>query len=203
MSQENDSRAIEPEEKKVESTEKSQKEEKLVPQKAYEEVTSDMHKYKAQTRELKAALNEYEAKLRSIEEEKLMEQERWKELYEKQKQEREELEIQARSEKEAFRRNVKMSALKSELGPGLKDQYLVHADIDSIEFNEDGTVNTDSLLNAANRFRQEHSLLIPKNENNNFTSAAPKSTSSDGPVDLSKLSLKEKIELMKKIDSNQ
>lgn len=200
MSQEQDSSAVKQDKEEVASTES--KEPKLVPEKAYLEKSRDMHKFKTEARQLKEQLAQYEAESKAREEAALMEENRWKELFEKEKQEKEVLSQQAQKEKEAFLKSVKLSALKSELGNGVKDQYLSFANVESIEFNEDGTVNKDSLLNVANGFRQDHSALIPNTDNANMTSTAPK-INEGGPVDLSKLSLDEKIALMKQLDEKQ
>ena len=53
-----------------------------------------------------------------------------------------------------------MNALKSELGGSIKDTYLVHADLEGISFKDDGSVDSESLLEVANKFRQEHGQLI-------------------------------------------
>jgi len=146
--------------------------EQFVGRKAYEEVTRDMHKYKSRMKDAEAAQTEYEAKLKAIEEQGMAEKEQWKELYEKQKEETEKERRERQSKELAYSRSVKMSALKSELG-NVRDEYLVHADINSIEFKEDGSVDPDTLSVVANDFREKHSVLIPQSQQNNITSFAP------------------------------
>lgn len=135
--------------------------EEFVSKKAYEEVSRDMHRYKQTAKEAAAAKSEYEAKLKALEEEKLREANQYKELYEREKQEREALAKKAQDERSAYITAVKKSALKSELGGTIKDAYLVHANVSAIELNEDGSINQESLLKVANEFRQNHGELLP------------------------------------------
>ena len=125
--------------------ESSQKQDEFVKRQAYEEVASDMIKYKHQRKELQARVNEYEAKIKAIEENKLVEEKRFQELYEREKQAREQAEAARNKEKDLYIRSVKMSALKSELGGNVKDEYLQFASIDSIEVSEDGLLSSESL----------------------------------------------------------
>ena len=106
----------------------STEEQKFVPATAYKEVSSDMHKFKNRYREAEAKATELEQRLKSIEEEKLKEQQRFEELYEREKAERERVEQEKNKEKELYLRSVKLSALKSELGGKVKDEYLSFAD---------------------------------------------------------------------------
>lgn len=174
----------------------------VVAKKAYEDVSKDMHKYKSKTKELEAALNEYQVKLKTIEEEKLVEEKRYKELYEKRT---EELEAQKRAAKERenqYLKSLKMVELKKELGVNIKDQYLVHANVDAIEFNEDGTLNRDSLVTVANAFRQEHGQLIPKSENVNITGHGASNGEVTPPKSLEQMSMAEKIAMLKQLKPN-
>lgn len=174
----------------------------VVAKKAYEDVSKDMHKYKSKAKELEAALTEYQVKLKSIEEEKLVEEKRFKELYEKRT---EELEAQKRAAKERenqYLKSLKMVELKKELGANIKDQYLIHANIDAIEFNEDGTLNRDSLVTVANKFRQEHGELIPKSSNVNITGHAASNGEVTPPKTLEQMSMAEKIALLKQLKPN-
>lgn len=150
---------------KVESAE-------FVSKKAYEDVSKDMHKYKSKLKELEATVNEYQTKFKSVEEEKLAEQNRYKELYEKKTQELEAEKSRTVEQQNKYLRSLKVVELKRELGGTVKDEYLVHADVNGIEFNEDGTLNRETLVTVANKFRQQHGALIPKSENTNITGHA-------------------------------
>lgn len=58
-----------------------------------------------------------------------------------------------------------------ELGD-IDPKYLSHADLDSIEVLEDGTLNSESVAAAANKFRKENPLLIPSDDAGNITDTA-------------------------------
>lgn len=168
----------------------------VVKREAYEGVTKDLHKFKAKAREEAAARAELEVKLKAYEEEKLKEEAKWKELYEKRNQEIESVKQQVQQEKQNYLKTVKMAALKAELG-GVKETYLVHADLSSIEFNDDGSLNPESVRSVANKFREEHSMLIPSSGNTTITNPAP-STQTVQPKKLGDLSIQEKLALLKK-----
>lgn len=167
----------------------------VVKREAYEGVTKDLHKFKQRAKEESALRAELEVRLKAIEEEKLKEQANWKELYEKRNQEVEQIRNEVTTEKERYLKSVKMAALKSELGGKVKDTYLVHADINSISFNEDGSLNPESVQAVANSFREEHSSLIPSDNNTSITNPAPASTTVKNRS-LSDLSVQEKLALL-------
>lgn len=182
-------------------TEGTQTEGEFVPKRAYEEVSRDMHRYKQSAREAAAAKAEYEAKLKALEEEKLREKQEWKELYEREKQEAEVAKRKAREEREAYLTAVKKSALKNELGGRIKDVYLTHANIGSIEINEDGTINQESLLRVANDFRKNHGELIPPASTPEPTAtAAPTGrTVATGEKTIDQMSYSEKIAALRNL----
>lgn len=177
----------------------SQEQDQYVARKAYEEVTTDMHKFKQRFKDAAAKLNEYEAKLKAIEEDKLKEQSRWQELYEKEKMERERAENVRRQERELYLQSVKLSALKNELGGKIRDEYLRLANIDQIEINEDGLLSSESILAVANQFRKEHPSLIPSNESAQITGQAPVGNSTSvyaANKSVNDMTLEEKIALL-------
>jgi hypothetical protein len=176
----------------------SKSQEDFVSKKAYEEVTKDMHKFKSRYKEASAAKAEYEAKLKAIEEEKLKEQENYKALSEKYQQELEELKHSVQTEKQRNEEIIRKNALKQELGGLVKDQYLSLIDLNEIEINENGLPDKDSLLAVANKFREEHGVLIQSTKGGNPTSAPP---SADGvrhqEKTLDQMSVEEKLQYLK------
>lgn len=183
----------------ADSVSKQEADMKVVPKTAYEDVSKDMHKYKSKAKELEAALNEYQVKLKSIEEQKLMEEQRYKELYEKRTAELEAEKTKAREDQTKYLKSLKMVELKKELGANVRDEYLVHADISSIEFNEDGSLNKDSLVTVANRFRQEHGTLIPNSGNVNITGHAASNGAVSPPKSIKEMTMAEKIAELNKL----
>lgn len=184
----------------VESASQEAKDE-FVRRQAYEEVSNDMHKFKQRAKEAAAKASEYEAKLKAIEEDRLKQQEEWQTLYEKERQQREELQVSVQQEKENYLRSVKLAALKSELGGKIKDIYLNHARLDEIEFDESGALSPESVTAVANKFREEHSVLIPSETNNQITNQAPMSAGTHAPKEktLAEMSFEEKSALLKNL----
>lgn len=181
-----------------ESVDPKDEKDQFVKRSAYEEVTSDMHKYKQAAKDSKAKINEYESKMKALEESKMQEEAKWKELYEKRDKELQEVRQSAESEKSRYLRSVKLNALKQELGGKIKDDYLNHADLNSIEFKDDGSLSPESIQKVANKFREEHSILIPPVNVNSITNTPPANgqTVSSNEKKLSDLSQAEKIALL-------
>lgn len=144
-------------------------EEAFVSKKAYEDVSSDMHKFKSKSKDAEARANELEAQLKAVHEEKMAENNQWKELAENRAEELENFKQEQDSKRDRYINVAKKSALKSQLGD-IRDEYLAHADIASITINDDGTVNSDSVHQVANSFREKHAVLIPKAVENTSTS---------------------------------
>lgn len=171
---------------------------------AYEEVSKDMHKFKSKAKDAEARIAEYEAKLKTIEEQKLKDEKRYQELYEREKQERERAEGVRKKDRELYLRGLKMSALKAELG-NIKDVYLNHAALNEIEVNEDGSLSSESVREVANKFRQEHPQLIPMEASGNITNfASPTSfNSSSKAKTLQDMSFEEKAVYLKQLKNKK
>lgn len=174
-------------------------EDKFVSRTAYEEVSKDMHKYKSTNKELQARLNEMEARIKQAEEAKLEEQQRYEELYKREKEKAQELENNLKQTNEHYVRSVKMTALMRELGE-IKPKYLQHADLDSIEVREDGSISSESVTKVANKFREENPELVPSQNAGSITDhdASRDTIQSKDPVDLSKVSKTELRDILSK-----
>lgn len=169
-----------------------QEAEQYVPRKSYEEVVKDLHKFKSRWKETEAKISEYDAKLKAHEEEKLKEQQKWKELYDRAKKEKEQTLQERQREKELYFNAVKKSALKSELGGKIKDVYLSHANVQAIELTEDGEINPESLRTVANQFRQDFPELIPASGSSNITGRAPQDAAPKTEKTVAEMTLQEK-----------
>lgn len=176
----------------------SASEEQYVSKNAYEGVTKDMHKYKSKLKEREAYIAELEAQTRAAEEAALAEKQQYKELFEKRDAEFERLKQEREDERRAYLEGVKRQALKQELG-NIKDEYLVHADLSSIQFSDDGrTISRESIQDVANSFREKYPELIPvKNVKQPTGTAAPTDVSVSGDLKpLSQMNYEEKRALM-------
>ena len=144
----------------------------FVKRSAYEEVSKDMHKYKASYKEIAAEKARLEAELKSREEAKLAEQSRFEELYQREKEEKAKLEQTLRQNQEHLINSVKKTALLRELGD-MDPKYLQHANLESIEVRDDGTLSSESVVAVANKFREENPALVPSNNAGTITDSAP------------------------------
>ena len=180
-------------------------ESKFVSDKAYKEVSSDMHKYKSGLKEERARTAELEAKLSAIEENQMKEQKRYEELYEREKAERVKEQTERNKEKELYVRSIKVSALKDVLGGKVKDEYLSFANVDSIELKEDGTLSSESVQSVANTFRQAHPGLIAKDSAVNITGTAPANgvSTEQPPTTLGNMSTEQKIAQLEEMKRNR
>lgn len=137
-----------------------QKEESFVSKEAYTNVSNDMHKYKSKSRELEARLAELEAEAEAERNQALEEQGKFKELYEKERAQREEL-LQATTarEKEIIN-NEKRRAVINKLGGLQHPDFASHINTDSIEVDEQGNFVPESLEAEVDRIRVNYSSII-------------------------------------------
>lgn len=153
-----------------------QEEDKFVAKSAYEEVSKDMHRYKSAAKEAAAKAAELEARMKSIEEAKLVEEKRYEELYSKERDAREKAEQALKNTNEHYMKSVKMTALVRELGGNIKTKYLQHAALDEIIVHDDGSLSSESVTKVANKFRQENPELVPAQNAGNINDVAPGNT---------------------------
>ena len=169
--------------------------------KAYKKVSEDMHKYKAEKKEMAMELARLKADLEAQQKAKLEEQNRFEELYRKAEQEKNNLLQERQQEKQLFVDAVKKSALKTELGGNIKDQYLNLADFSSIEVREDGSLDSETVREAANKFRQDHPALVPSSASGSINSIAPpvNPAISNQPKSINEMTKEEKIAALLKM----
>jgi hypothetical protein len=165
MSDENNSGSAAPQE----NSESQESKQDFVPAKAYEEVSRDMHKYKNAQKEKDAEINALKAQLKAQEEAKLQENQQWEEIAKRREAELEEAKTKYSQQSSRFNQAIKRTALRQELGGKVKEEYLQFANLDAIQMDEDGVVDSESLRNAANEFRKEHGQLIPQDQKEEIT----------------------------------
>lgn len=132
----------------------------FVPKPAFVEVTADMHKYKSKLKETEAKLNQKTEEVESLNRERMEAEKQYKELYEKERDDKVKALEQIKVERKNFLDSHKINYLLQELGGVSKTEYIKHANLNAIEVNEDGTIDQKSLKKEADRFRQEHSVLL-------------------------------------------
>jgi hypothetical protein len=155
-----------PVESKEEESQKTT-EEKSVDYSTHRKLLDEKKKEKARVKEL-------EAKLAEIEEGKLEEEKRYKELFEKRDSELKELQKTLEESKKSKVQRDKLDAFNKAVG-GLKNEsYSKLVDLDKIII-EDGVVNEASLVDYATEFKKKHPELIDsKPAPSQLPSEAPK-----------------------------
>jgi hypothetical protein len=174
--------------------------EKFVSRSAYEEVSKDMHKYKTKVKDTEAKVSEYEAKLKAIEEAKLLDEKRFEELYQKEKERAMRAEDALKTTNDHYMRSVKMTALMRELGGNIKAKYLIHADLNAIVVHDDGTLSSESVTAVANKFRQENPELVPAQNvgNINDVDATSQASNTTKPINLDNMKADDLRDLLAK-----
>jgi transcription termination factor NusB len=108
-----------------------------------EEFKQDLYKWKSQAREKDAKLQELQGKIKSLEEKQLAEKEDYKSLYERVKQEKEELHNKLNQTGETFVNTQKMSKVKEfALQQGIRKEALDDLDMLDLEDIIVETTNT-------------------------------------------------------------
>ncbi len=174
--------------------ESTQEEPKVVPAKAFEEVTRDMHKNKQKAKELAAEVNQLRTQLKAQEELKMQENDQWKEIAARREAELEDLRKESEQKSSRFQSAVKRSALKQELGGKIKEEYLSFADLSQVRMDENGIVDMESLRNVANEFRKQHGQLIPQTPEQEITGHASTVNEISSVVDIKKMTSQQLVE---------
>jgi len=143
-----------------ESTDKE--ESKFVPVDAYNSLQAKASSEAQARKELEARLAQLEADRKANEEEELRQRQEFEKLWKKEKEEKEALAKRFQQNDQLYKDSIKKSHLKEALGGKIKDQYLDFADISKIELDERGLPTVESLKMVEEKFREEHSQLIPK-----------------------------------------
>lgn len=165
MSEESKSGSAAPQE----NGESQESKQDFVPAKAYEEVSRDMHKYKNAQKEKDAEINALKAQLKAQEEAKLQENQQWEEIAKRREAELEEAKTKYSQQSSRFNQAIKRTALRQELGGKIREEYLQFANLDAIQMDENGVIDSESLHNAANEFRKQHGQLIPQDQKEEIT----------------------------------
>lgn len=151
-----------------------EKKEEFVSKKAYEDVKSDMFKFKTQMKEQEALLNQMRADKDLIENEKLAEQGKWEEIAQKSKLELDTMRSERNVENEKFINFHKKNSVLQEIGGFKKTEYSNFINVDNIELNDDGSVNGESMKVESDRIRQNYAELLNNSSSNKLPNEAPR-----------------------------
>ncbi len=111
-------------------------------------------------RDLQTRLDAVQAEREEADRTRLAEQARFKELYETEKKKASDLDARIKEMTQGQIEARKREAIKAELGGVRKDDYLKFADLSAVQVNDDGSVDTESVRAAANKFREAYPELV-------------------------------------------
>ena len=141
-------------------TPKNQENQEFVPKKSYEEVRSDMHKYKSELKKIQAQLSQREADDKAREKAALEEKQEWEKLYKAEKEEKEKI-LQAKNQSETkVQQTIKKAAVIQALGGFKNPTYASFIDTEAIKLDENGNVDSETLQAEVDRVRQTHPELL-------------------------------------------
>jgi hypothetical protein len=135
-------------------------ESKYVPVDAYKRIQADLKKWKDRARENESKVNAWEAEKSQQADQKAIEEKRFQEVLEKQKAENEALKSQLGEYESSWQKAQKYNAVAQFLGNDFDSKYADLIDFNSIEVEEDGSVNVETAKQTAERFKQEHPRLF-------------------------------------------
>lgn len=140
---------------------------------SYKKLLDQRKKDQARARQAEQELTELKAKAEADEAARLVEQNRYKELYEAEKKKREDTESRISQMTQSQITSAKRAELDRQLGGVKKAEYLSFADLNAIQMNEDGTVEAESVKAVANKFRETHPDLLPTKTGATLPNGAP------------------------------
>lgn len=152
---------------------------------------------RARVRELEAERATMQAEREQAEADRLAEQNKYKELYEKEVKAKKDLESKLSDMTTSQITKEKKLALDKALGGIKKSEYLGFADLASVQMNDDGTVDMESVATAANKFRESYPELVPTKQTGRIDTGAPRDAAPKQPRKLSELSVKEMAKLLR------
>ena len=149
------------EETKEPTTEPTSTEEDTVDKKAYDSVVASLIKHKKHNKALESRIVEMETKIKEASENDLKEQKKFGDLYNNEKKRSDDLESKVEKLKQAHALQAKRTALLAVVNVA-RAEYLDHADLDSIDIDDKGNIDKDSVDRVATKFKTEHSHLVKK-----------------------------------------
>lgn len=138
----------------------SDPENEVVDQKAYKQVAADMHKYKSELKQYKEQLAAIKADKEAAEKQSLYEQEKWKELFQKNEASLKQIQAERDQERNKFLTSHKINNVVQELGGFKKPEYVKFIDTTKVEMDEDGNILAESVKAEVERIKKEYPELI-------------------------------------------
>ncbi len=165
---------------------------------SYKRLLAQRKADKARARALEEENNTLKAEREASEASKLQEANQFKELYEKEKKKRETAEGALSEMSTRQVTNAKKDALNKALGGVSKSEYLGFADLSTVQMNDDGTVDPESLNAVANKFRESYPELLPNRSASKLPNTAGKDYTPPAPKKLEDMTPQELREAYQK-----
>lgn len=162
---------------------------------SYQKLLNQRKSDKLKADALEAKLKELEKKANEQEENKLKEQNKFKELYEAKSKEVADLSEKFTGLNQSIVRAEKLSAFERAAGAPLKHEaYYSHVDVDAIRMDDSGNIDSESLNEVVGAFRNVHgdSLFNIKTAKT-LPSGAPNEAATKGLKDLTTEEIKAKL----------
>jgi hypothetical protein len=131
---------------------------------SYESHRKLLNEYKqSKTRlsEIETKYQELNKRLELEEENKMKEQQKWREIAEKKEKELKNAVDQIQFLNKKHQNKIKEDYFKKALGADLKKAFMMHVDLDSISIDEKGEVDEMTLQNAVEKFKDDFPELVP------------------------------------------
>lgn len=169
-----------------------EKQDDLVSKSVLEDYKKDMFKFKEKVRNTEAELQRLRDEKALMEKQSLEENEEWKLLYEREKEEKSKALNELQNKSEFFIETSKKNAVVQRLGGFKKDSYSRFIDTSKIDVSEDGTFDTDSITMEVDRLKQEFPELL-KNVSSpgKMPNEAPRNMGAPQPKKLDNMSMSE------------
>lgn len=144
-------------------------------EKAFRQVSDDMHKYKDALKELTASMETMKAEATEAKRVVLEKNEQYKELYETELLRNDELQKKLEDRNTSFITAQKLTAVKEKLGQFKKPEYNKFIDTSRIIVDNDGNVDLSTVDNEVSRLKQEYPELIKVKASSKLPDEAPES----------------------------
>lgn len=152
----------------------TKQEEAFVSKKAYQEVSSDMIKYKTEMKALRAELEQAKADEQTRVESEQMKNGEYQKLADSYKSKYEESEAKAAASRDRVTNLHKLHSVEKHIGGFERSEYAkIATNLDAIKIDDDGFIDEESLRMEVERIKQEHPALLKTSEKPTLPNNAP------------------------------
>jgi hypothetical protein len=172
--------------------------EKTHSDKAFRQVSDDMHKYKSGMAELQAKLDQQGLDREDAERKSRESKEEYKSLYEESQSEVKGLRSDIEEKNNSFIKAQKLSAVKDKLGGFKKEVYNKFIDTSRVIIDNDGQVDLSTVDNEVARLKKEYPELIKVKQSSRLPNEQPESGDVN-PKPVQKMTVDERNDLRRQL----